>query len=150
MKFRATIQLDGKTATGINVPAEVMEGLRGGKRPAVKVTIKGHTYSSTVGTMRGVAKIPISAENREAAGVNAGDEVEVEVELDKSPREVAVPADLAEALGGDAEAERCFDGLSPSRKKAYVTWIEQAKKAETRERRVAQAVTELSEGRPRR
>lgn len=150
MRFQATIQLDGKTATGINVPDDIMEGLGGGKRPAVKVTIKGHTYSTTVGTMRGVAKIPISAENRKAAGVNAGDEVDVEIELDESPREIAVPTDLAEALGGDAEAERCFNGLSPSRKKAYVTWIEQAKKIETRERRVAQAITELSEGRPRR
>ncbi|GLY78694.1 YdeI/OmpD-associated family protein [Actinoallomurus iriomotensis] len=150
MRFRATVRLDGKTATGINVPAEVMEALGGGKRPPVKVTIKGHTYSSTVGTMRGVAKIPLSAENREAAGVNAGDEVDVDVEPDDSPREVAVPDDLAKALHGDAEAERCFEGLSPSRKKAYVTWIEQAKKAETRERRVAQAVTELSEGKPKR
>jgi hypothetical protein len=150
MEFRATIQLDGKTATGINVPDEVMEKLGGGKRPAVKVTIMGYTYSSTVGTMRGVAKIPISAENRKAAGVDAGDEVDVKIELDEAPRGVNVPADLAEALRGDAEAERCFEGLSPSRKKAYVTWIEQAKKAETRDRRVAQAVTELSEGNPRR
>jgi hypothetical protein len=150
MRFRATVQLDGKTATGVNVPAEVMDGLGGGKRPAVRVTIKGHTYSSTVGIMRGVAKIPISAENRKAAGVDAGDEVDVEVELDESPREVAVPTDLKEALRGEAEAERCFNGLSPSRKKAYVTWIEQAKKTETRERRVTQAVTELSEGKPQR
>jgi hypothetical protein len=150
MRFQATIQLDGKTATGINVPDDIMEGLGGGKRPTVKVTLKGHTYSTTVGIMHGVAKIPISAENRKAAGVNAGDEVDVEIELDQSPREIALPADLAEALRGDAEAERCYDGLSPSRKKAYVTWIEQAKKAETRERRVAQAITELSEGRPRR
>lgn len=150
MRFRATVQLDGKTATGINVPAEVMEALGGGRRPAVKVTMNGHTYSSTIGTMRGVAKIPLSAENRKAAEVKAGDEVDVEVELDDSPREVAVPDDLAQALHGDEEAERFFEGLSPSRKKAYVSWIEQAKKTETRERRVTQAVTELSEGKPRR
>ncbi|MFB9833996.1 YdeI/OmpD-associated family protein [Actinoallomurus acaciae] len=150
MRFRATVQLDGKTATGIDVPAEVMEALGGGRRPAVKVTMNGHTYSSTIGTMRGVAKIPLSAENRKAAEVKAGDEVDVEVELDDSPREVAVPDDLAQALHGDEEAERFFEGLSPSRKKAYVSWIEQAKKTETRERRVTQAVTELSEGKPRR
>lgn len=150
MRFRATLQLDGKTSTGINVPAEVMESLGGGKRPAVKVTIKGHTYSTTVGTMHGVAKIPVSAQNREAAGINAGDEVDVEVVPDDAPREVAVPADLAEALRAEPEAARFFDGLSPSRKKAYVTWVEQAKKAETRQRRVAQAVEELREGRPRR
>ncbi|MEV0401953.1 YdeI/OmpD-associated family protein [Actinoallomurus sp. NPDC050550] len=150
MRFRATVQLDGKTATGINVPDEVVEGLGSGKRARVKVTINGHEYSTTFGSMRGVTKIPVSAEHRKAAGLAAGDEVDVEVELDDSPQELAVPADLADALKTEAEAQRCFDGLSPSRRKAYVTWIEQAKKAETRERRVAQAVEELREGRPRR
>jgi hypothetical protein len=150
MRFRATVQLDGETATGINVPDDVVEGLGGGKRPRVKVTINGYAYSTTFGSMRGVTKIPISAEHRKAARVAAGDEVDVEVELDDSPQELAVPADLADALKAEAEAQRCFEGLSPSRKKAYVTWIEQAKKAETRERRVVQAVEELREGRPRR
>jgi hypothetical protein len=150
MRFRAIIQLDGKTATGINVPADVLEALGGGKRPSVKVTINGHTYSSTIGTMRGVAKIPVSAANRKAAEVTAGDEVDVDVELDLTPREVAMPADLSQALHSDAEAERFFQGLSPSRKQAYVTWIEQAKQADTRGRRIAQAVAELREGRPRR
>ncbi|WP_460333975.1 YdeI/OmpD-associated family protein [Actinoallomurus acanthiterrae] len=150
MRFRATVQLDGKTATGINVPVDVVEGLGGGKRARVKVAINGHAYSITLGSMRGVTKIPVSAEHRKAAGIAAGDEADVEVELDDSPQELAVPADLADALRAEADAQRCFDGLSPSRKKAYVTWIEQAKKAETRERRVAQAVEELREGRPRR
>jgi hypothetical protein len=149
MKFRATIQLDGKTATGIVVPDEVMAAFGPGKRPPVVVTIKGHTYRSTVGSMRGVSKIPISAENRKSAGVAAGDQVDVEVELDTEPREVTAPLDLAEALKGEADAGRFFEGLSTSHKKAYVAWIESAKKAETRERRVAEAVTMLREGRTR-
>ncbi|WP_345436080.1 YdeI/OmpD-associated family protein [Actinoallomurus vinaceus] len=148
MRFRATVQSDGKTATGINVPDDVVEGLGGGKRARVKVTINGHAYSTTLGSMRGVTKIPVSAEHRKAAGIAAGDEVDVEIELDDSPQELAVPADLADALRAEAEAQRFFDGLPPSHKKAYVTWIEQAKKAETRERRVARAVEKLREGRP--
>lgn len=150
MKFRATVELDGKTATGIRVPDEVMAALGGGKRPAVTVSIGGHTYRSTVGSMGGVAKIPISADNRKKAGVEAGDEVDVEVEPDTAPREVAVPDDLAAALAADAKAKTFFEGLTLSQKKAWVAWIESAKKAETRERRVAETAEALKEGRARR
>jgi hypothetical protein len=148
MRFRTTIELSGKTTTGIIVPPEVVADLGSGKRPAVRVTVGGHTYRSTVASMGGKYMISLSAENREKAGVAAGDEVEVELELDSAPREVDVPADLAEALGGDAEAKRFFDGLSYSNQSWYVLWIEGAKKAETRQRRVEKAVTMLREGKP--
>src|SRR5258708_10026448 len=147
MKFRATIQLDGKTATGIPVPEEVVAALGPSKRPPVRVMIGDHTYRSTVASMGGEFKIPISAENRKIAGVAAGDEVEVDVELDTEPREVTAPPDLAEALEGDAEAKRFFEGLSTTHKKAYVTWVEGAKRAETRQRRVTESVVMLREGR---
>jgi hypothetical protein len=150
MKFRATIQLDGKTATGIPVPEEVVAALGPGKRPAVVVTIGDFTYRSTVGSMGGVYKIPVSADNRQKAGVAAGDEIEVEVELDTAPREIEVPDDLARALSGDAAARRFFDGLTASQKRAYVSWVESAKKAETRDRRVTEAVGMLREGRAQR
>ncbi len=148
MKFRAKIELDGKTATGIRVPPEVLATLGPGKRPAVKVTIGGHTYRSTVGTMGGVSKIPISSENRSSAGVAAGDEVDVDVELDTEAREVTLPPDFAEALGKDTDARRFFDGLSVSRKREYVSWIEQAKKADTRQQRIGKSVGRLQEGQP--
>lgn len=148
MKFTATVQLDGKTATGIVVPPEVLDQLGGGKRPAVTVTIKGHSYPSTIGVMKGVAKIPVSAENRSKAGISAGDEVSVEVVLDEAPRSVELPADLAAALKGETQAAEFFETLSTTNKKLYVTWIESAKKAETRERRVAEAVAKLREGKP--
>jgi uncharacterized protein DUF1905 len=80
MKFRATLQLDGKTATGINVPDEVVGALGGGKRPPVHVTINGFGFDTTLGVMKGVSKIPVSAERRQAAGIAAGDEVEVEID----------------------------------------------------------------------
>lgn len=146
MRFRAVVQLGGKTATGIEVPAEVVEGLGGSRRPAVSVTINGYGYRSTVAPMGGRYMLPLSAENRQGAGVAAGDEVEVTLELDTAPREVAVPADLAAALDDAPEAKRFFEGLSYSRRLRYVVHVEGAKKAETRQRRVADTVTRLANG----
>ncbi|MGZ3640054.1 MAG: DUF1905 domain-containing protein [Ktedonobacterales bacterium] len=146
MRFRATIQLSGKTATGIRVPEEVVTGLGSGKRPAVRVTINGYTYPSTVAPMGGEYMLPVSAEVRESAGVAAGDEVEVDVELDAAPREVSVPPDFAEALEGDADAKRFFEGLSYSNKRRIVLPIEEAKTPETRQRRIAKAISTLHEG----
>ena len=147
MKFRAIIELSGKTATGIQVPAEVVAHLGSSKRPPVRVTINGHTYNSTVAPMGGIFMLPISAENRMLANVSAGDEVEVEIEPDTQPREVTVPPDFLEALDRDTEARRFFDGLSYSNKQRFVLSIEGAKTAETRLRRIAKAVDTLREGR---
>jgi hypothetical protein len=147
MRGHAVIQLNNKTATGIAVPPDVLESLGAGKRPAVRVTINGHTYRTTVGSVDGQAMLPVSAEVRQGAGVAAGDEVEVEIELDTAPREVTVPADFAAALDQDPAARRFFDGLSYSNKRRFTLPIEEAKSAETRERRIAKAVSQLREGR---
>jgi hypothetical protein len=147
MRFRATIELAGKTATGFQVPDDVVTALGAGRRPPVRVTIGGHTYRSTVASMGGRFMVGVSAQNRTAAAVAAGDEVDVDLELDTEPREVDVPEDLAAALDGEPEARRFFDGLSYSRKQWFVLRIEQAKKAETRSRRLDEAVTMLREGR---
>lgn len=143
MKFRATIQLNGRTATGIEVPPEVIAGLGQGKRPPVRVTIAGHTYRTTVGTVAGKAMLPVSADNRAAARVAAGDEVEVEVVLDTEPREVSLPPDFAAALNGDESAQQAFGRLSYSQQQRYVQGIISARTAETRERRIASAVAGL-------
>jgi hypothetical protein len=147
MQFRAIIQLNGKTATGIQVPAEVVENLGSGKRPPVRVTINGYSYRSTVASMSGVFMLPVSAEHREGAGVSAGDEVEVDLQLDTEPREVSVPPDFTEALNREPDARRFFDGLSYSQKLRHVLSIEEAKTAETRQRRIEKAVSMLREGR---
>ena len=149
MRFRATIEQSGKTATGIRVPDDVVAGLGAGKRPAVRVTIRGHTYRSTVASMGGAFMVGVSAENRATTGVVGGDEVDVDIELDTAPREVTVPADFAKALKRDAAAKRTFDGLSYSNKQWHVSSIEGAKTAETRGRRIAKSVSALREGRPR-
>ena len=147
MKFRATIELAGKTATGIEVPAAVVAKLGSSKKPAVSVTIKGYTYRSTVASMGGRFMLPISAQVREAARVAARDKVDVDVELDTAPREVTVPPDFSRALTREPTAKRFFEGLSFSSKQRIVIAIEAAEAAETRERRIAKAITSLREGR---
>lgn len=146
MKFRATIELGGKTATGIQVPAQVVEGLGSGKRPRVRVTINEYTYRSTVAPMGGVFMLPVSAEVRERAGIAAGDEVEIDVQLDTEPREVTLPPDFAAALDGDVDARQFFDGLSYSNKQRLVLAIEGAKTNETRQRRIVTTVSKLHAG----
>jgi hypothetical protein len=147
VRFHSVVQLGGKTATGIPVPEEVVTSLGSSKRPPVRVTINGHTYRSTLASRGGQFMLPLSAENRASAGVAAGDEVEVDIELDTAPREVTVPPDLAEALEREVDAKRYFEGLSYSQKQRHVLPIEQAKTAETRQRRIDKALSMLREGR---
>jgi len=141
--FRATVQLAGKTATGVEVPPEAVEALGAGRQPLVHVTLGGHAYRSRVAVRGATYKLPISAENRAAAGVRAGDEVEVTLALDTDPREVEVPEDLAAALDAEPAARTTFDALSVSRKQWFVLPVEEAKTPETRARRVAKAVERL-------
>jgi Bacteriocin-protection, YdeI or OmpD-Associated/Domain of unknown function (DUF1905) len=147
MRFHSVVQLGGKTAAGIPGPEEVVGSLGSSKRPPVRVTINGHTYRSTLASRSGQFMLPISAENRTSAGVAAGDEVEVDIDLDTEPRKVTVPPDLAEALERDVDAKRFFEGLSYSQKQRYMLPIEQAKTAETRQRRIDKALSMLREGR---
>ncbi|WP_232667057.1 YdeI/OmpD-associated family protein [Pseudonocardia sp. TRM90224] len=142
MKFRATLQLNGRTATGFQVPPEVVDELGSGKRPAVVVTINdAHSYRSTVAVMSGAFMLGVSATNRAEAGVEAGDVIDVELQLDTAPREVSVPDDLAAAL--DADCRRAFDSLSYSNRQRHVLAVEGAKTAATRERRIAAVVATM-------
>lgn len=137
--FRAELQLNGKTATGIEVPPEVIDELDAGKRPAVAVTIGGFTFSTTLGVMGGRTWIPVSAERRKAAGVEAGQVLDVEIAVDATPKVIEVPDDLAAALDA-AGARAAFDALAPSHRKEHVRAIAEAKKPETRERRIAKCI----------
>jgi hypothetical protein len=144
MRFTTTLEQHGRTATGLEVPDDVVMVLGSGKRPAVRVTINGHTWRSSVAVMGGRNLVGVSAENRSAAGVSAGDVLEVDLELDTEKREVEVPADLVAALKDNAKARAAFDALSYSNKSRYVLAINGAKAAETRARRIAKTVEELS------
>lgn len=145
MRFRAAVDLHGKTATGIEVPDEVIEALGESKRPAVVVTINSYSYRTTAARMAGRFLIPLSAENRAGAGVEAGDSVVVDIVLDDAPREITMPEDLAGAMTRSARAT--YDGLSFTHRKEWVRWIEEAKKPETRAARVAKTVEGLEAGR---
>lgn len=146
LQFRALIRLDGRTATGIEVPASVLGALEGGKRPAVSVTIKGHTFRTSVGSMGGRALIPVSAAVRTQAGLAAGDSVTVTVERDQAPRNVTVPADLAAAMSKAPATRAAFDKLSYGVQRRHVESVENAKTDETRMRRVRKVVDELRTG----
>ena len=146
MDFRTVVELGGKTATGMQVPDEVVSALGAGQRPAVRVSVGGHTYRTTVASMGGRFLVSLSAENRTAAGVSAGQEVDVSIEADAAPREVTVPADLADALAGDHDAQAFFDALAYSHRKEWVRWIEAAKRVETRTARVSTTLASLRAG----
>ena len=144
MEFTTTVELGGKTATGFEVPAEVVAALGPSKRPAVTVTINGHTYRSTVATMGGRYLVPLSAENRNAALVAAGDVILVTITADAVPRETPLPDDLAAAL--TPAAREFFAGLAASHRKEWVRWVEEAKKPETRAVRIEKTAAALAAG----
>lgn len=144
MKFRTTLLAAGKSATGIEVPAEIVGGFGAGRRPPVQVTINGHTYRSTVAVMGGRFMVGVSAENRAAAGIEAGEEIDVDLILDTEPRTVELPEDFAAALDAVPAARARFDRLPYTHRKEHVRAIMEAKKPETRERRIAKAIEALS------
>ncbi|MGG7466565.1 DUF1905 domain-containing protein [Plantibacter sp. YIM 135347] len=142
VRFTTVIELQGNN-TGIPVPDEVVEGLGAGKRVPLIVTVGGTTYRSSVAPYRGKYMISLSAANRAAAGVEGGDEVEVQITVDDAPREFALPDDLATILAGDTKAAAAYQGLSFSRQRALVEPIDQAKTPETRQRRIEKALETL-------
>jgi hypothetical protein len=146
MRFTAEVEQSGRTATGIEVPAAVVEALGAGRRPKVTVTINGQTYRSSVASMGGRFMVGVSAENRTLTGVAAGDVVDVELALDTAPREVAVPDDFRAALEVVPEAGAAFARLSYSHQRQHVEAIEAAKQPETRRRRIDKAVEMLTHG----
>ncbi len=150
MKLRATILATGPTSAGIEIPATVVETLGAGRRPPVRVTINGYVYRSSIAAMGGTFMLGVSNDVRKAAGVAAGDEVDLELEVDTEPRTVSVPADLAAGLDGDPEARRVFDALNYSNQRRYVDALNAIKSAETRVRRIDKVVEELHNGGPKR
>jgi hypothetical protein len=140
----AVTQEEGMNATGLPIPAEAVVTLDSGKRPKVKVSFNGYSYRSTVAAYGDVFMLPLSKEHRDAAGVKAGDQVEVTLELDTEPRIVEVPDELAMALA-EGGLTAVFDALAPSKRKEHVRQVTSAKAESTRQRRIAKIVTTLSE-----
>ncbi|MFE2481567.1 YdeI/OmpD-associated family protein [Streptomyces sp. NPDC059389] len=142
VKFRAHVE-PPEPMRGLEVPAETVTALGEGSRPLVKITINGHSWRSRIALLRGRHLIGLSRVHREAAGVEIGEEVEVEVELDTEPRVVVEPEDFARALDGEPAARAAYEVLTYSRRREHVRTIESAKKPETRQRRIEKAIATL-------
>jgi hypothetical protein len=144
--FTTIVTKDDKVnATGLPVPPESVAAMGAGKKPKVKVTLNGYTYRSSVAAYGEIFMLPLSAEHRQAAGVQAGDRVEVTIELDTEPRTVMVPEDLATALAAIPGARAAFDKLSYTLRKEHVRQVESAKSQETRQRRIAKIAASLAQ-----
>jgi Domain of unknown function (DUF1905)/Bacteriocin-protection, YdeI or OmpD-Associated len=142
MKVRSRVE-PPEPMHGLEIPREVVEALGGGARPKVTITINGHSWRSRVAIMRGRHLIGLSNANRKAAGVETGDEVEVDLELDTEPRVVPEPTDLATALDADRLAREAFDRLPYGVRRRDVDSVEDAKSAETRRRRIDRLIATL-------
>lgn len=118
----------------------------GAKRFPVRATVNGFEWRTSVTRMRGEFLLGLNREVRESAGVQAGDTVEVAIELDSDPREVEIPDALARALSADAGAQAAFERLAFTHRKEYARWVAEAKREETRDRRVARALEMLRDG----
>ena len=136
----AAIVLDDEQVTAVG---------EGARRFPVVATVNGYSWRTSVVRMGGEFLVGLNRDVRRQAGVEAGDAVEVGVALDTAPRVVEVPEALAEALAADAQARAFFDGLAYTHRKEYAQWIAEAKRENTRERRVARAIEMLREGRTR-
>lgn len=148
LELTTTLEPHGP-ATAIFLTDDQVAELGGGKRAAVTVTIGDRSAGLRLAVMGGQNCIGISKANRAALGVEIGDTVTARVALDDTPREVEVPPALAEALAADAEAAKRYAALAFSHRKEYARWVAEAKREETRDRRVAQAIEMLREGKTR-
>jgi hypothetical protein len=140
--FDTVIRAFGNNA-GIEVPAAILEQLGAGKRPRVRVMVEDYRFATTVGAMGGLALIGLSKAHRDASGLAAGQSVHVELEVDTAPSEVEVPDELARELEAAGLVE-AFATLAPSRRKEYAREVAEAKAAETKQRRIAKIIAELT------
>ncbi|MFC8600430.1 YdeI/OmpD-associated family protein [Isoptericola sp. NPDC057191] len=142
MRFRSVVE-PAEKMQGLEVPPQVVEALGGGARPPVVITVNGHSWRSRVAIMRGRHLLGLSRANREAAGLEVGAEVEVELTLDTEPRDVVEPEELARALDADPLARTAYDALPAGRRRRYVLDVEGAKQDTTRARRIEKVLAEL-------
>ena len=149
LRFTATLVARGPAVAIVLDDVEVAAVGEGARRFPVLATVNGYRWPTSVARMGGEFLVGLNRDVRERAGVQAGDVVDVHLVLDSAPRELEVPPALAAALAGDPAARAAFDALAYTHRKEYARWIDEAKREETRVRRVAQALQMLREGRTR-
>ena len=149
--FRAPVRSSGRGGGGhlVDVPTEVVEALggQGGGRSRIPVTatLDGVPYRGSIVRMGGGAVLGVQKAIMAEAGVSVGDTLTIVVRNDDAPREVEVPDDLSEALRRNETARAAFEGLSFSHRREYVDSITEAKRPETRARRVERTIQALLE-----
>ncbi len=146
LHISATLVPRGPAAAFILDDEQVATVGEGAKRFPVVATINGHPFRLSVARMGGEFLLGLRREVREQAGVAAGDVVDLRLELDSAPRDVEVPPALAAALAADPDAKARFDGLAFTHRKEFARWVEEAKRDETRDRRVVQALAMIHAG----
>jgi hypothetical protein len=149
LRFTTRLQPRGPAAAVVLDAEQVAALGEGKKRFPVVATVNGYTWRTSVASMGGEFLVGLSKAVREAAGVERDSQVDVALALDTGPREVEVPPALAAALEGDPDARAKFDALAFTHRKEYARWIDEAKRDETRDRRVAKALEMLREGKTR-
>ena len=149
IQIRTTLQPRGPAAAVVLDDAQVAAVGEGAKRFPVVATVNGYAWRTSVARMGGEFLLGLNKAVRQGAGVEAGDEVDVTVELDTAPREVEVPEALAAALAADPQAEASFEQMAFSHRKEYARWVAEAKQQETRQRRVQQAIEMIRAGKAR-
>jgi hypothetical protein len=146
LALTATLQTRGPAAAVVLDDEQALQIGEGAKRFPVAATINGYTWRTTVMRMGGEYLLGMNKEVRAGAGAEAGDTVEVTIELDTAPREVEIPEELASALANAPEALAAFEALSFTHRKEYARAVAEAKKPETRDRRVAETIEKLRPG----
>lgn len=147
--IRATLHPRGPAAAVLLTDEQLAAIGQGKKTPAVRVTVNGsYTFEGRIGRMGGETLLGFNKAVRTAAGVEAGDELELTIVLDEGPREVPLPDDLAAALASEPAILAKFEALAPSHRKEYARWVGEAKKPETREKRIAETLEKAAAGLP--
>lgn len=147
-RFEGTLQPGPGGGAFVGLPTAVLAGLGGGTRLRVRGTLNGVAFrSSTMPVGGGAACVGVHKATREAAGAAFGDTVVVEIEIDEAPRQIDLPPPLARALAAEPALQAAFDRLAPSRRRELAGSVAEARRDETRDRRVARIVEQLREGR---
>lgn len=144
--FEAKLIKDNDTnGAGIKITFDVQEAFGKKGRVPVKYTIDGHQFRGSIFPYGGIYYLGVRKEIRNVIGKTYGDTVHIVMEADDEPRVVKVPEDFALALAGNEKAGQAFEMLSYSHKREYIEWIGDAKKIETRQRRIAKAIEKLTD-----
>ena len=143
-EFDTEIREAPRGGAWVDIPADVVQKLGARARVPVNASFDGTPYRGSVVPMGGVHVLGVTKAIREAIDKSAGDTVHVILERDDEARVVEIPEDLAEALEEDLQAKAFFEALAYTHRREYVVWIVEAKRAETRQRRVREALEMLS------